>query len=66
MAFCDKNPSKSVFYSSQNMSIFGIKRSVFSSHIQRKKNTKIMKNSQVETEKLGKTADFVISLIFPS
>jgi len=43
----------------------GIKRSVFPSHIQRKKPFfKIMKNSQVGAEKLGKTADFVISLIF--
>ena len=41
----------------------GIKRSVFSNHIQRKPPYyKIMKNSQVGPEKLEKTADFLFSL----
>ena len=65
MAFCDKKTLVKVCFFSKYVDM-GIKRSVFPSHIQRKKVNKIMKTSKVGTEKLGKTADFVISLIFPS
>jgi len=65
MAFCDKKASKSVFFISSKYVDMGIKRSVFLSQIQQKKAFyKIMKNSKVGAEKLGKTAEFVISLIF--
>ena len=57
--FCDKKiASKSVFFSSQNTSLWASKDPSFQAIF------KIMKNSQVGAENLGKTADFVISLIF--
>ena len=63
--FVIKKASKSVFFISSKYVDMGIKRSVFLSQIQQKKAFyKIMKNSQVGAEKLGKTAEFVISLIF--
>ena len=65
MAFCDKKTQVRVFFfSPQNTSIW-TSLSAFPSQIQREKSVyKIMKNSQVRAEKLGKTAEFVISLIF--
>ena len=64
MAFCDIKTLVRVFFFLKYDDM-GIKILVFPSHIQRKKLFyKIMKNSQVGAEKLRKTADFVISLIF--